>query len=296
MYEISPGLANKSALLDEIKKIAKEMEIDVKVAEQLGDLLEKGKCIYEITRELRVAGFGIALDDVLDIVESLRKNGYIRAVGLKNPDEFERAEIVALIPSIEEEQPVEEEKIEEVLGPAVAELKSDIEEIFKEEPAPEAPSVVEEKPVAPFQELDKGIEPVEIVRIGEMVSEKIKFDLESLLTLNEYIQNILISTKDGLPILQVTRKEMGKIDEARIAAAVSVVMAMSSRTTEDMGKRGLDNVIIKTNQSLFILGYIDAAYILTFLLDSKAPMGLVMADFNSLRRKIARLIEEAQKG
>ncbi|MGQ4891722.1 MAG: roadblock/LC7 domain-containing protein [Candidatus Njordarchaeia archaeon] len=271
------------------------MEIDEGVANSVVELIEKGMCVYEITRELRVAGFSVSLDDVIDIVESLRKQGYLRAVGLKNPDDFERAEIVALIPSIEEEEPIEEEKIEEVLGPAVAELKSDIEEIFKEEPAPAALEAIEEKPVTPFQEVDKGLEPVEIVRIGEIVSEKIKFDLESLLALNEHIQNILISTKDGLPILQVTRKNMAKIDEARIAAAVSVVMAMSSRTTADMGKKSLDNVIIKTDQSLFILGYIDSSYILTFLLDIKAPMGLMMADFNGLRRKIAKLIEEAHE-
>lgn len=282
-------------MLEEAKKIAKDMEIDEGVANSVVELIEKGMCVYEITRELRVAGFSVSLDDVIDIVESLRKQGYLRAVGLKNPDDFERAEIVALIPSIEEEEPIEEEKIEEVLGPAVAELKSDIEEIFKEEPAPAALEAIEEKPVTPFQEVDKGLEPVEIVRIGEIVSEKIKFDLESLLALNEHIQNILISTKDGLPILQVTRKNMAKIDEARIAAAVSVVMAMSSRTTADMGKKSLDNVIIKTDQSLFILGYIDSSYILTFLLDIKAPMGLMMADFNGLRRKIAKLIEEAHE-
>ncbi len=252
-------------------------------------------CIFEIAKDLRVAGFNVSLDDVLDLVENLRKEGFVRVIGVKNPDDFEKAEVVALIPSIEEEVALTPETVEEKIG--VESLREDIEEIFKEEAKkelaqPPTPTPLEERPVEPFQEVQEGVSPIEIVKIGEMVSEKIKFDLESLLTLNEYIQNVLIATRDGLPVLQVTRKGISALDEAKIAAAVSVIMAMSSKTAGDMGKKDLDNVIVKTDKSLFVLGYINSSYILTFLLESKAPMGLVMADFNGLRRRIAKLIEQ----
>ena len=271
-----------------VKEMGKEEELDEKFPEELIKLLDGNNCIYDIVRELRVIGYNVSLDDVVTIINSLRAEGLIRVVSVKNPDKYERAEIVAIIPKIEEETPVvTQEMVEEKVD--VSKLKDEIDTIFSEEKEGETRVMPE---VNPLQEAETEAVPVEIVKIGGIISEKIKFDIESLMALNNYIQHIVIATRDGLPVLQVTRKNTPALDESKIAAAASVIMAMSTRTTDELGKKGLDNVMIKTDQSLFIIGYIDTSYILTFIMDEKTPMGLTLTDFNSLRKKIMDLIKE----
>ena len=292
IYELSPGLLDKNEIKEATRKIARELKIDEDAAFAVLNFLEQNLCVYEIARSARVSGYGISLDDTLDILESLRREGFLRVIGVKNPDDFEREEVITLVPALAEEEYITPRTIEEKIS--VEGLKEEINELFKEEtPKVEMP----EKPVkSPFAELEKDKSQMEIIRIGEVVSEKIRFDIESLLSLNEFIQNILIATRDGLPILQITRKNVPGIDDAKIAAAASVIMAMSSKTTEDIGKKELDNVIVRTDKSLIVVGYIDSSYILTFLTDAKTPMGLMLADFNNLRKKIAKLIESMQSG
>ncbi len=292
VFELSPAIkGDKKEIIPILQRIIKDMgkekDVDEKFYEELINLLDGNHCIYEIVRDLRVAGYNVSLDEIVGLINSLRAEGYVRVVSVKNPDKYERAEIVAIIPKIEEELTVvTPETVEEKID--VSNLKEEIETIFSEEKEVKPP-------VTPFQEAESSSIPIEIVKVGEIISDKVKFDMESLMALNTHIQHIVIATKDGLPVLQITKKDTPALDESKIAAAASVIMAMSSRTTDEIGKKGLDNVVIKTDQSLFVIGYIDTAYILTFIMDANTPIGLTLTDFNSLRKKITELLENIKE-
>lgn len=244
------------------------------------DLFRKRLCVYEIVREIRVLGYDMGLGEVLEVIQRLRENGYIRFISVKNPDRFEKAELVAVIPEFEVEKRDYTEALQEIdvekLQEEVKEILTGVEEKKEEMPVPEGYryAEIEEKRREEIRDLAKS------------VSEKLRVILEPQVALSPHIKHIVIATRDGLPIIQVNKKDVAPLDEEHVAAAISVVVSQSFQTAMNLNKKGFLNVLVRTDKAVIISSYIDSNYVLTIVMDVNTPMGLIYSDFNSVKKLI----------
>lgn len=290
---------NLSVSISEVKKqigetlssLGKDDVLEKGFIDVFIDLLQQGLCSYEITKELRVAGYDIGLGEILEIIEQLRGKGFLRFVGVKSPDRFERAELVAIIPDFE----VKEVDIKEVLEEAdLGKLREEVESLLSSET--EGGEVMPTPPSYAFQEVEEQRRE-EIRSLAKDLSENLRVILEPQIALSPHIKHIVIATRDGLPVIQINKKGEQALEEEQIAAAISVVVAQSFQTAFRVNKKGFNNVLIRTDKAIIISGYIDSSssYILTTIMDLNTPMGLIYSDFNSMKKLLVSELEKSSR-
>jgi len=144
------------------------------------------------------------------------------------------------------------------------------------------------------------IKPEEILEAitgGLVVSEladRVKGVLEELLSMNETIDGVLVSTLEGLPLTWYAREPEMIKEEGRIAAATTVVFSTSERNSLDLGKGHIDHVIIRTEKGYIILRLAGEDHIIAAVTNMNAKLGVVLRDLKWAADKIKELIERAR--
>jgi hypothetical protein len=117
---------------------------------------------------------------------------------------------------------------------------------------------------------------------------RIETILQTLVTNTPDVAGAALVSSDGLTIASALA---AGADEDRISAMAAAVLSLGARTTEELGRAELEQVIIKGRLGYVIIMFAGVDAVLEVITGSAAKLGMVQLDMKRAAVELARLAE-----
>ncbi len=117
---------------------------------------------------------------------------------------------------------------------------------------------------------------------------RIETILQTLVTNTPDVAGAALVSADGLTIASALA---AGADEDRISAMAAAVLSLGARTTEELGRAELEQVIIKGRLGYVIIMFAGVDAVLEVITGSAAKLGMVQLDMKRAAAELARLAE-----
>ncbi len=101
------------------------------------------------------------------------------------------------------------------------------------------------------------------------------------------IQASAIISSDGLVIASLLSSEM---DEDRVGAMAAAMLSLGDRTSQELGRGELEQVLVKGDKGYVLMTYADENTVLSIVTTYSAKLGLIFLDVKRAVKSISEII------
>ncbi|MCK5663980.1 MAG: roadblock/LC7 domain-containing protein [Thiotrichaceae bacterium] len=120
-----------------------------------------------------------------------------------------------------------------------------------------------------------------------MREEMLKSILSELNGTSADIQASAIISTDGLVIASILPSSM---DEDRLGAMAAAMLSLGDRTSEELGRGALEQVLVKGSQGYVLMTYAGPNTVVTTVTTSSAKLGLIFLDVKRAAESIGKIM------
>lgn len=282
VYETSPWLSKDEILKKYLKKIGGRFKKRADLLQELINLTDGQRTVLDVSKELRIKGFRVSPEDVFEIYERYRNKGIVRVKTVGRPEIAAPAEAymkTAIIPAesiVEKLRSVPEVERVETLKDELDKLLTKLEEIPT---VPEEPSEIVPSQLVPIRKVAE-----DVIRI------KMSGLIENLFAIDNWIDVIMLATREGDPIVFFSRTPDIDINQANLAAASAVIYSVSKTGSESFERGRVKEILILAKNGFILLRPLADVYIMISLIDRRAKLGIALRDLNWVSKEMEALI------
>lgn len=120
-----------------------------------------------------------------------------------------------------------------------------------------------------------------------MLADSLKSVLSQLNDNSTEIEASAVISSDGLMMGSMLKQGM---DEDRVGAMSAAMLSLGERTSQELARGALEQVLIKGSQGYVLLTGVGAEAVLTVLLKADAKLGLAFLDVKRAAESLSKLI------
>jgi len=284
VYEFSPWITKDEIIRKYLKKIKSKFKRRKDMLTKLVLLTDGEKSVLDISRELRSEGFRVSPEDIFGIYEQYRKKGIVRVktVGRVVEEAPKEAFIqVAVAPAEEIIEKLEKapEKVDtEVLKAELEDMLSKLEEMPLEVPEEEevpVPKTVTARKVA-----------------EDIVKVKFSGIIENLFSIDQWIEALMMATREGDPVVFFSRIPNSTINQANLAAASAVIYAVGVNGSQSFEHGNVREILVLAQDGYIVIKPITKDYILISLISRSAKLGIALRDIKWVSNEMKKILQK----
>jgi len=281
IYEASPDLCREDMI-----KLFKKVSKQAMLAEVIVDFLGKYD-VNNIARELRKKHIMVSALDIFNMLEKLRKDGYLRVIGTTPPErrigkiEAKTVSSKIIVPqSSPIPVPSQPSEITTIEAPPIE--------------TPEAPLPVE-------IEADREIQPIiaqPIVQVELAIPEHLASIVDGIrrteiferyLGINEHIKAIVLASREANIILHSIYRDID-ITDTNALAFLATISEHSDRVSNVLDLGEFRETIIDATLYYIMLSRLKHELVLAAIFDKSIALGLMIRDFLSLKKEVSDIL------
>ncbi len=280
IYEPSPDLGKKD-LLRLFIKATKQRRLAELIVEFIGKY-----DVNTIAQKLRRKKVAMSAMDVFDILEKLRKDGYLRVVGTGLPkEEIKRIEAKRVTKKVVEAPPHIVEAPPAIEAPPVEIPGIEALEVIPTPLEVESPEV-QLVPIQQYVQFRPSL-PEHLSRFVEGVQSAEIF--ERYFALNEYVKAIVLASREANIVLHSLYRDIN-ITDTNTLAFLATITEHSDKATRVLELGEFKETIIEADLYYIMLSRLKYEIVLAAVFERDIPLGLMIRDFLSLKKEITELL------
>lgn len=283
VYEFSPWINKDEVIKKYLKKIKSKFKKRIDMLTKLALLTDGEKTVLDISRELRSEGFRVSPEDVFNIYEQYRRRGIVRVKTIGKIIEEAPKEAFMQVAVAPAEKIIE--KLEKAPGKMDAEsLKAELEDML---------SKLEEIPLEVPEEKEV---PVPTTVTARKVAEdivKVKFSgiIENLFSIDQWIEALMMATREGDPVAFFSRTPNTTINQANLAAASAVIYAVGVNGSQSFEHGNVREILVLAQNGYIVIKPIAEDYILISLISKSAKLGIALRDVKWISSEMEKILQ-----
>lgn len=120
-----------------------------------------------------------------------------------------------------------------------------------------------------------------------MREEMLKSILDELKGTSADIQATAAISTDGLVMASILPKDM---DEDRVGAMAAAMLSLGDRTSHELGRGALEQVLVKGEQGYVLMTYAGSETVVMVVTKPSAKLGLIFLDIKRAAESISKII------
>ena len=237
--------------------------------------------VNSLARELRERSVIVSAMDIFNILEKLRKNGYLYIAGTSIPKRKPVEENVQAVSQVvvTPQQPIEHKVIEAdeiIKAPSIPPEALDI-DIAPEIQAISIGQIVEMTSVIPTH-LSKIVDGVRDAQI-----------FERYLEINEYIKAIVLASREANIVLCSVYRDINITDSIALAL-LATISEHSESVAQVLNLGEFKETVVNAERYFIMLSRLKYDVVLATIFEGSIALGLMIRDFLSLKREIVELM------
>lgn len=285
VYEISPWLSTEEILKKHLKKVGGRYKKKPNLLQDLIKLTDGEKAVLDVSKELRLKGHRVSPEDVIEIYERYRRKGIVRVRTVKALEIEKPVETYMKTTVVQAEEIVE--KLREVPDmERVTVLKQELDKLLSKLEDVSVP-VAEEIPQPRVVPIRKVAEDIIKIRMSGLI--------DNLFTIDEWVEVILLATREGDPMVFFSRSAETDINQANLAAASAVIYSVSKTGSDSFEKGNVKEILILARGGYILLRPISKEYIMISLIHKSAKLGIALRDLGWISKELEKILEGASQ-